>query len=94
MTLGVVLAVASIAMLIFYIHHVATHIQADTLIDAIYAELGSLMDRFLSAGDRRAGRRRSPEVRWRWAPRTASTSRPLPGTPNATTIFKRSMARR
>jgi len=43
-SLGVLLAIASIAMLIFYIHHVATHIQADTLIDVIYAELCALMD--------------------------------------------------
>ena len=61
-TLGVVLAVASIAMLIFYIHHVATHIQADTLIDAIYAELGSLMDRLYPQAIGERADAGSPEV--------------------------------
>jgi len=42
--LGVVLAIASVATLILYIHHVAVTIQADTLIENIYRDLCSLMD--------------------------------------------------
>lgn len=42
--LAVVLAVASIFVLIYYIHHVAVNIQADTLIDDIHADLRQMMD--------------------------------------------------
>ncbi|MCB1954452.1 MAG: DUF2254 domain-containing protein [Rhodocyclaceae bacterium] len=41
---GVLLAVASVATLIAYIHHVAVTIQADTLIQVIHADLCALMD--------------------------------------------------
>ena len=42
--LAVLLAVASIFVLIYYIHHVAVNIQADTLIDDIHADLRRMMD--------------------------------------------------
>ncbi len=42
--LAVILAVLSIFVLIYYIHHVAVNIQADTLIDDIHAELRRMMD--------------------------------------------------
>jgi uncharacterized membrane protein len=42
---GVVLAVASIAMLVYFIHHVATSIQADQVIERVGAEASQTIER-------------------------------------------------
>jgi uncharacterized membrane protein len=44
-TLGVALAIVSIGVLIYYIHHVAVSIQADKVIGRVSAELGEAIDR-------------------------------------------------
>lgn len=44
-TFAVVLALASIGVLIYFIHHVAKSIQADSVVDATYRELDELIDR-------------------------------------------------
>ncbi|MDQ2694004.1 MAG: DUF2254 domain-containing protein [Pseudomonadota bacterium] len=43
--LGVLLAVVSIAVLIYYIHHVASSIQAENVISAVSADLHAVIDR-------------------------------------------------
>lgn len=58
--IGVLLAVASVATLIFYIHHVAMTIQADTLIENIYADLCQLMDTLYPARAEAAADRPGP----------------------------------
>jgi uncharacterized membrane protein len=44
-TLGVVLAIAAIGMLIYFIHHLSSSIQADTLIARVSSDLSSVIDR-------------------------------------------------
>lgn len=63
-TLGVALAFVSVAMLIYFIHHVSTSIQADTIIASVSHELQDAMDRFFPAETDRtppAGPRRHPD---------------------------------
>ncbi|HVL12245.1 MAG TPA: DUF2254 domain-containing protein [Gemmata sp.] len=43
-TVGVVLAVAGLVMLVYFIHHLATSIQADTLIARVASELAAATD--------------------------------------------------
>jgi uncharacterized membrane protein len=44
-TLGVASAVASLVMLIYFVHHLATSIQADRLVARVAADLNSAVDR-------------------------------------------------
>jgi uncharacterized membrane protein len=44
-TVGVILAVAGLVMLIYFVHHMATSIQADTLIARVSADLTTAIDR-------------------------------------------------
>lgn len=44
-TVAIVLAVASLGVLIYFIHHIATAIQADTIITAVTHELDAAIDR-------------------------------------------------
>jgi uncharacterized membrane protein len=44
-TFGVMLAVASIGLLIYFIHHVSTSIQVDQVVVAVYRELRETIDR-------------------------------------------------
>jgi uncharacterized membrane protein len=44
---AVILAFVSVAVLIFFIHHVARSIQADNVIDNVYCELRDSIDRLL-----------------------------------------------
>ncbi|MEO6663743.1 MAG: DUF2254 domain-containing protein, partial [Rubrivivax sp.] len=50
-TLGVVLALASLAVLIYFIHHVAVSIQADTMVTRVGAELLDNIDRLFPQTD-------------------------------------------
>ncbi len=45
LSLAVVLALASLLMLVHYIHHVSIYIQAETVIQAVSDELGEVIDR-------------------------------------------------
>jgi uncharacterized membrane protein len=49
-TVGVVLAVASLAMLIYFIHHVSTSIQVTTVISGVSVELVAAVDRLFPTG--------------------------------------------
>lgn len=46
-TVAFVLALASTAVLIYFIHHISTSIQADSIITAVYQELDAAIDRHL-----------------------------------------------
>lgn len=49
-TIGVLLAIASLGILIYFIHHVALSIQADEVAARVHAELMDAMDRLFPAG--------------------------------------------
>ena len=51
-TAGVVLALASLGVLIYFIHHVSISIQAPHVVAEVGGELGRLVDRAFEAGDR------------------------------------------
>lgn len=44
-TIAIVLALASTAVLIYFIHHISTSIQADSIITAVYRDLNAAIDR-------------------------------------------------
>lgn len=46
-TIAFVLALASTAVLIYFIHHISTSIQADSIISAVYKDLDAAIDRHL-----------------------------------------------
>lgn len=46
-TIAIVLALASTAVLIYFIHHISTSIQADSIITAVYKDLDDAIDRLL-----------------------------------------------
>lgn len=46
-TIALVLALASTAVLIYFIHHISTSIQADSIITAVYRDLDAAIDRHL-----------------------------------------------
>jgi uncharacterized membrane protein len=61
--LGVVLAVVSLVVLVAFIHHVSTSIQAEGVIASVVEELDEQLDRFVCAADREQEEPRSwPEI--------------------------------
>ena len=46
-TVAILMALAGTAVLIYFIHHIATSIQADSIITAVYRELDAAIDRHL-----------------------------------------------
>lgn len=79
-TLGVALALLSLGVLIFFIHHVAVSIQADQIIARVATELNEGIDRQYPADRGRPGRTppRS-ELRWLAAPPGVPAYRFAPG---------------
>jgi uncharacterized membrane protein len=63
---GVALAVASLGVLIYFIHHVARSIQVETVLDGLAAELGGAIERLLPAEETAV--RPAPAAEQRGAP--------------------------
>ncbi|MGE0450274.1 MAG: DUF2254 domain-containing protein [Vicinamibacterales bacterium] len=75
---GLGLAIASVGMLIFFVHHIASSIQASTIISSIAAETGRAIDRLFpdELGEAEAEHtdvdEHLPELRWRNVPSNRS----------------------
>jgi uncharacterized membrane protein len=61
-TIGVVLALVSLVVLIYFIHHVAVSIQADEVVARVGAELNDGIDRLFPEGMGRGGPRPADEL--------------------------------
>jgi uncharacterized membrane protein len=76
---GVVFAIGGIIMLIFFIHHIASSIQASSIIEAVTKETLSSIDRLLprtDGGETSASRRRTYPA----SPRTGDRPQEVPAT--------------